>query len=46
MKNEENERKQLKAKEIDQTLFDFDEDIDNLEQVDERYPLRFNPELP
>lgn len=37
----EQERKQLKAKEIDQTLFDFDEDIDNLEEVDERYPAQF-----
>ena len=27
-----------KAREQDRALFDFDEDIDNLEEVDERYP--------
>ena len=26
------------AQEIDRALFDFDEDIDHLEDVDERYP--------
>ena len=27
------------AKEFDRALFDFDEDIDNLEEVDDRYPI-------
>lgn len=32
-----------KAREVDRALFDFDEDIDNLEEVDERYPADNNP---
>lgn len=33
------------ARDIDQALFDFDEDIDHLEEVDDRYPVINQPNI-
>ena len=35
----EQKTKLEKAKEVDKALFDFDEDINNLEDVEDRYPI-------